>query len=120
MGVDLQDPAQARRARRRYQRRDNVAPEARRPARPLSAQARLLSCGSDGAGEAEGAKQRAQLRGDAVDRAGEDADDGIQQATNEGKTHENTSLSEDRRIGGTSWRPHASPYSSMARLASSF
>jgi hypothetical protein len=33
-------------------------------------------------------QQRAQLRSDAVDGARDDADDGVDQATDEGETHE--------------------------------
>jgi hypothetical protein len=48
-------------------------------------------CASDR--DAEGPQERGQLRRDAEDGAGDDADDGVKQATNDGKTHENTSLS---------------------------
>ena len=38
-------------------------------------------------------EQREQLRGDAVNGAGENADDGVQKPANDGCAHENTSLS---------------------------
>ena len=60
----------------------------------VSSACRLNVRRSDGAGEAKGAKERGHLRRDGVDRAGDDADDRIQKATNDGKTHETTSLSE--------------------------
>ena len=49
-----------------------------------------LSCS---AGEAEGVKERERLRRDAVDGAGEDANDGIDEAADHRNAHESTSLS---------------------------
>ena len=111
-----------RRVRRRDPQRDTRrSPRARGERRGrLSAQSSPTEprC-SDGTGEAEGAKQRAQLRRDAVNRAREDADDGVKQATNDGKTHENTSLSE-----GPSWeladRASRRSYSSTTKQAMNF
>ena len=42
--------------------------------------------------EAEGGEEREHLRRDAVERAGDDADDGIEQAAGEGNTHVSTSF----------------------------
>ncbi|MCW2611980.1 MAG: hypothetical protein JWM15_3226 [Cryptosporangiaceae bacterium] len=39
-------------------------------------------------------EERAHLGGDAEHGSGDDADDGVDQTSDDGKTHENTSLSE--------------------------
>lgn len=67
---------------------------------------------SDRQGEAQGVKKRAQLRGDAVDRAGDDAEDGRDE------THGTTSLSAGAESETFLFVAATATYSSTRELAS--
>ena len=64
-------------------------------------------------------QERPQLRDDAVDGTREDADDGVDHATNEGQPHKNTSLSEEPSCEGA-YRSSQRSYSSNTKQATKF
>jgi hypothetical protein len=61
-----------------------------------------------------------QLRRDAVDGARQDSDDRVDQATDDGKTHEKHFAFEGPMVEGAAYRPQQPSYSSKTKLANNF